>query len=162
MRGYYSAAYLQKLSALAADRFGQAGFDLSEKFQLIVGTSTGAIVGAGLLAGLSLPTALHALTMGLMGGMILAIMARASMRRAPGVLQAQIGHKIAFALVMLATVLRVALAGLPEALPVPALLWSLGWTVFAGCAARSVWVPVPHPVLSAARGGDGTGRQAGR
>ena len=54
MRGYYSAAYLQKLSALAADRFGQSGFDLSEKFQLIVGTSTGAIVGAGLLAGLSL------------------------------------------------------------------------------------------------------------
>jgi len=121
-----------------------------------------ALVAPGVLAGLSLPTALHALTMGLMGGMILAIMARASMRRAPGVLQAQIGHKIAFALVMLATVLRVALAGLPEALPVPALLWSLGWTVFAGCAARSVWVPVPHPVLSAARGGDGTGRQAGR
>ena len=54
MRGYYSAAYLQELSQLAMNRFGQIDFDLSTKFQLIVGTSTGAIVGAGLLAGLSL------------------------------------------------------------------------------------------------------------
>lgn len=53
MRGYYSAAYLQELSQLAMDRFGATNFDLSTKFQLIVGTSTGAIVGAGLFAGLS-------------------------------------------------------------------------------------------------------------
>ena len=53
MRGYYSAAFLQELSQLARDRFGQNNFDLSTKFQLIVGTSTGAIVGAGLFAGLA-------------------------------------------------------------------------------------------------------------
>ena len=53
MRGYYSAAYLQELSKIAKTRFGQSDFDLSARFQLIVGTSTGAIVGAGLLAGLS-------------------------------------------------------------------------------------------------------------
>ena len=53
MRGYYSAAYLQELSQLAKDRFGQNNFDISTKFHLIVGTSTGAIVGAGLLAGLT-------------------------------------------------------------------------------------------------------------
>ena len=52
MRGYYSAAYLQRLSMLAAERFGHADFDISNKFQLIVGTSTGAILGAGLLSGL--------------------------------------------------------------------------------------------------------------
>ena len=53
MRGYYSAAYLKELSQLAKDRFGQNNFDLSKKFNLIVGTSTGAIVGAGLLVGLT-------------------------------------------------------------------------------------------------------------
>jgi len=50
MRGYYSAAYLQHLKVLAAERFGHADFDIGSKFQLIVGTSTGAILGAGLLA----------------------------------------------------------------------------------------------------------------
>ncbi len=54
MRGYYSAAYLHNLMNLAADRFDEKAFDLGERFQLIVGTSTGAIVGAGLLAGLPL------------------------------------------------------------------------------------------------------------
>lgn len=54
MRGYYSAAYLHRLSVLAAERYGHSDFDVSEKFQLIVGTSTGAIVGAGLLTGLPL------------------------------------------------------------------------------------------------------------
>ena len=51
MRGYYSAAYLQGLTNIAKNRYDQLDFDISEQFQLIVGTSTGAIVGAGLLAG---------------------------------------------------------------------------------------------------------------
>ena len=54
MRGYYSAAYLQYLTTLAAERFGQNDFHLSNKFQLIVGTSTGAIVGSAVLIGLSM------------------------------------------------------------------------------------------------------------
>ena len=52
MRGYYSSAYLQELVQLAKNRFDQNEVDLSKKFHLVVGTSTGAIVGAGLLAGL--------------------------------------------------------------------------------------------------------------
>ncbi len=52
MRGYYSAAYLDRLSNLAVQRFGHKGIDLGKQFQMIVGTSTGAIVGAGLLTGM--------------------------------------------------------------------------------------------------------------
>lgn len=54
MRGYYSAAYLDHLALLAKERFGQSDFDFSKKFKLIVGTSTGAILGSGLLAGLTM------------------------------------------------------------------------------------------------------------
>ena len=53
MRGYYSAAYLHELTKLADSRFSQENFDWSKLFQMVVGTSTGAIVGAGLVAGLS-------------------------------------------------------------------------------------------------------------
>ncbi|OYX41015.1 MAG: hypothetical protein B7Z02_17030 [Rhodobacterales bacterium 32-67-9] len=106
----------------------------------------------GAFTGHSLPTVLHAVTMGLLGGMILAVMARASMRRAPGVLLAGAGHRIAFALVMLSTLLRLALSGLPGALAIPTLFWCLGWAVFCGCAIGALRRPVPHPVLSAARG----------
>ena len=53
MRGYYSAAFLHELYALAGNRFEQPDFDLSKNLQMIVGTSTGAIVGVGLAAGLS-------------------------------------------------------------------------------------------------------------
>ncbi|WP_347309638.1 NnrS family protein [Defluviimonas sp. SAOS-178_SWC] len=120
------------------------------------------LVAPSVLAGLSPPAGVHALTMGLMGGMIQAVMARASMRRGPGVLQAGNGHKIAFALIMLATVLRLALSASPEALAVPTLTWCLGWAVFAGCAVRSLWAPVPHPVLSAARPGAASARPARR
>lgn len=54
MRGFYSASYLNELKKLAECRSGQEDIDLSELFQMIVGTSTGAIVGTGLVAGLSL------------------------------------------------------------------------------------------------------------
>ena len=53
MRGYYSAAYLQELLQLAKNRFEQKNYDFITKFDLIVGTSTGAILGAGLLTGLT-------------------------------------------------------------------------------------------------------------
>lgn len=53
MRGFYSASYLNELKKLAECQPGQENVDLSELFQMIVGTSTGAIVGVGLAAGLS-------------------------------------------------------------------------------------------------------------
>jgi len=104
------------------------------------------------LAGLPLPTGLHTLTMGLMGGMIMAVMARAYMRRAPGVLLAGTGLVLAFALITISTLLRLILYAKPVALSVPATFWCLGWAVFALCALRSMAGPAPHPVLSAARG----------
>ncbi len=53
MRGFYSAAYLNELQKLAKCRSDQKNVDLSDLFQMVVGTSTGSIVGAGLIAGLS-------------------------------------------------------------------------------------------------------------
>lgn len=52
MRGYYSAAYLNQFKKLAELRSGEEKVDLSDVFQMVVGTSTGAIVAAGLVAGL--------------------------------------------------------------------------------------------------------------
>ena len=53
MRGFYSASYLNELKKLAERQYDQERADLSQLFQMIVGTSTGAIVGIGLVTGLS-------------------------------------------------------------------------------------------------------------
>jgi len=54
MRGLYSCAYLQGMVATGKARFNADLSDFGKQFDLIVGTSTGAILGAGLAAGLSL------------------------------------------------------------------------------------------------------------
>lgn len=93
-------------------------------------------------------TALHGLTMGLMGSMVLAVMARAWMIRLPGTLRPGPGLCLAFALVQLATLLRLVL---PQA-PIPAALcWSTGWTLATAAALLALFRPVPSPVLSARR-----------
>lgn len=109
-----------------------------------------ALTGAALQpdTGLSLPTALHALTMGLMGSMVLAVMARSWMRRVPGALRLGAGPGIAFALVQLGTLLRLAV---PTATVPATLCWSLGWTLATAAALSALFRPVPHPVLSARR-----------
>jgi uncharacterized protein involved in response to NO len=95
--------------------------------------------------GLSLPTAQHALTMGLIGSMVLAVMARAWMRRVPDALR--LGPPLAFALLQLATVLRLTLID-----PVPATLcWSASWTLASFAATTALFRPVPRPILSARR-----------
>lgn len=97
--------------------------------------------------GLSLPTALHALTIGLMGSMMFAVMARAWMRRVPGALRPGPMLGLAFACVQLAAVLRFVLAS-----PGPAALcWTLGWTLATAASALALVRPVPRPVLSARR-----------
>jgi len=54
MRGLYAAAYLAELERGFAQRVGAArGLDVGAAFQLIVGTSTGAIIGCGLGHGVS-------------------------------------------------------------------------------------------------------------
>lgn len=51
MRGIYSAAFLHELSSLFAKKRGCEALDVGKGFDLIVGTSTGAIVGCALAAG---------------------------------------------------------------------------------------------------------------
>jgi hypothetical protein len=52
MRGLYTAAYLAELEAAYSTRRKVEGLDIGKAFQLIVGTSTGAIVGCGLATGI--------------------------------------------------------------------------------------------------------------
>ena len=96
---------------------------------------------------------LHALTMGAMGSMILAITARAAMARRDGLLIAGPALVLAFALVWLSALPRV-FPGLvapdwPDPLRVSALLWMLGWAVFLYGFRPALSGPVPAPVLSA-------------
>lgn len=54
MRGIYSAAYLASLERACCAQRGAHSLDVGKAFQLIVGTSTGAIIGCGLATGISL------------------------------------------------------------------------------------------------------------
>lgn len=54
MRGYYTVEYLQALTNLYAKRRGIDALDIGAGFDLIAGTSTGAIIGCGLAAGVEL------------------------------------------------------------------------------------------------------------
>ncbi|MDO8433953.1 MAG: patatin-like phospholipase family protein [Candidatus Binatus sp.] len=54
MRGTYAATYLDRLASGFALRRGIAGIDIGAAFDLIVGTSTGGIIGCALAAGLQL------------------------------------------------------------------------------------------------------------
>ena len=109
-----------------------------------------ALVGAGLSGVPDLPraTVLHGLTMGLMGSMVLAVMARSWMRRDPGRLRVDRPTLIAFGLLQLSTALRLA-GGDPET---AALAWQGAWALAAGLSTSSLFRPVPQPILSAARG----------
>lgn len=101
----------------------------------------------GFAAGLPVPAALHALTMGLMGSMILAVMARAWARRVPGALRLGPVIALAMALLHLATILR-----LFQPDPgLSALCWSAGWALAAAPALAAPFRPLPRPVLSARR-----------
>lgn len=110
------------------------------------------LVLAGLAQGfaLGLPEAAarHALAMGAFGGLVLAVMARAVMRRAPGALRPGPAILAAFGLIQIATLLR--LTG-DAALPAAVAAWSGGWLIAAGLFLRACRRPVPHPVLSARR-----------
>ena len=54
MRGIYTATYLDALErAFATRRNLPGGLDIGKAFQLIVGTSTGAVIGCGLAKGVA-------------------------------------------------------------------------------------------------------------
>lgn len=119
-------------------------------------------LGAGLfLSGLALRwpemlpagAALHGLTMGAMGSMILAIASRAVMRRGDGGLVPTPLLCLAFAAVWLSAALRILAGWQAGLLPVAAGLWMVGWLTFTLLLWRACKNPVPHPVLSAPRRG---------
>ncbi len=104
-------------------------------------------------AGLDPATALHAVTMGAMGSMMLAIMARAAMVRQGTRLRVSPVLGIAFALVQLSVLARL-LMGWAGADPAPllriaALAWMAGWALFLWDFRHALRGPVPRPVLSA-------------
>lgn len=99
---------------------------------------------------------LHALTMGAMGGMILAVAARAAARREGGALVA--GRLLAAAalLLWLAVWLRLAAGPWPGAAAVlngaAALAWLGGWAAFLAAFLPTTFGPVRRPVFSGTRG----------
>jgi len=118
------------------------------------------LMGAALLwPGLLSPTAaLHALTMGAMGLTILAISGRAAMVRRGDRLQVGRGLALAFALVWLATAVRVLAPYLPGGWPDPikaaAALWMGGWAAYLGALGTALKGKPPWPVFSARSGSD--------
>lgn len=97
--------------------------------------------------------ALHALTMGAMGGMILSLAARAAAPRDGGPLQARPSMVAAFALIWAAAGLRLLAPILPLADPVTvaALLWCAGWVTFLAGYLPTVTGPIVRPVFSGPR-----------
>lgn len=112
------------------------------------------LVGAALVWPAVVPVkdALHALTMGAMGGMMLAIAARPLLPRAGGRLHTTPDIGAAFALICLATALRLAGpgAGIPPGWP--ALIWSCAWGLFLRRSWAARGTPAPFPALSAEQG----------
>src|SRR5690606_27946430 len=98
---------------------------------------------------------LHALTMGAMGSMMLAIMGRAAMARRGPVLTTSRSFGLAFLLVFLSAIPRLAMAGIDsEAHPdlllrLAACCWMAGWAMFLWDFRRALRGPVQRPVLSA-------------
>ncbi|WP_299351299.1 NnrS family protein [uncultured Shimia sp.] len=92
------------------------------------------------------PQALHALIMGAMGGLILAVSARSIARRTPDGLRPRAGIVLAFGCIWVATWARMF-----DALDLAALLWCVGWLLYAALFLPALHGPVPRPVFSGAR-----------
>ncbi|KRW94748.1 NnrS family protein [Paracoccus sp. MKU1] len=104
--------------------------------------------------GLDAATALHALTMGAMGTMMLAIMARAAMVRQGTRLCVSRRLGGAFCLVNLSVLTRLLMccagaSGYTVLLPLATLCWMAGWALFLWDFRRALRGPIPRPVLSA-------------
>lgn len=96
-------------------------------------------------------SARHALTMGAMGGMMMAVMLRPAMRRHDRRLLMTPLMTAALMLVQISALLRVLAAGIAfeGAVQGAALAWVLGWACFT-CAFRpAVSGPIPRPAFSA-------------
>lgn len=111
-----------------------------------------AAAGAGAIQALA---AEHLLAMGVMGPMVLAFAARATMLRPPGSgLVPRRRHWLAFALLLLAAAIRAGAESAQDTagwIALSGLLWSGGWIAFLSAHLPALARPAPFPVLSAAR-----------
>lgn len=111
---------------------------------------------AGLaVAGLGLSGATHLLGMGAMGGAVMAISGRAAMPRRGGVPRATPVLLGAFALVCIATALRVGAVAAPVLLWPSALAWAAGWLLYL----VALWPRLTGPVLRPAFSGSSIARR---
>jgi uncharacterized protein involved in response to NO len=114
------------------------------------------LVGASLLPDnhVETMTALHALTMGAMGTMLIAIMGRAAMARHGTRLLISPVLGLAFGLVFVAAAVRLWASvggsyGLGSMLHLATMLWTTGWVLFLWNFRHALCGEVPRPVLSA-------------
>lgn len=101
------------------------------------------LTGSGPLTG---PQSIHALIMGAMGGLILAVSARSVALRTPDGLRPRRCTVLAFALIWLATWVRMF-----DALDLAAALWCIGWLLYVLLFLPAFKGSVPRPVFSGAR-----------
>lgn len=113
------------------------------------------IVGSSYLASawITTATALHAVTMGAMGTMMLAMMARASMGRGSTRLLVSRELIASYALVSASVPVRLVVPYVEQhaqagALSVAVILWSGGWILFLCDLRKALRGPIPRPVLS--------------
>lgn len=104
-------------------------------------------------AGLHTGAALHALTVGGMGGMIMAVASRSAMARTAEGLAATAAQKAAIVLVSLAAATRLLpeLSGPFNHQQLASLFWIGGWMLFLWALIPALRGPVPRPVLSGPR-----------
>ena len=119
-----------------------------------------ALAEAGPLSAAIPPAAAqHLVTMGVMGPMILAFAARATMRRPTGGrLCPRLRHRLAFAAILAATLVRAGAEATGDPAPwitLAGLIWSGGWLAFLAAHLPALARPAPFPVLSAARKASG-------
>ncbi|WP_370399436.1 NnrS family protein [Sulfitobacter sp. JB4-11] len=99
-----------------------------------------------------LSSALHAITVGAMSGMIMAIAGRAAARRKRGELQARQGFIVGVSLLWVATWVRLAAPMFSESsgqiIIVAAVMWCLSWAALLADFLPGLFQPSPHPVLS--------------
>lgn len=94
----------------------------------------------------SVSEATHALMMGAMGGLIMAVSARAFAHRSDEGLKARAGTFVAFLLVTISVPLR-----LTDRLDLAASVWCAGWLLYLLLILPRIFGPVPRPVFSGAR-----------
>ncbi len=91
-------------------------------------------------------TASHCLTIGALGGLVIAVMARAPARRGGGYLHVRTPALLGFVAVMLSAVTR-----LVELNDVSGWLWAAGWALVFVAHLHAFVGPVPRPIFSARR-----------